>query len=1769
MKKKLFAVLLTVIMVISLLPAQAFAADENAETFRYCKDLGSVKVTISDPDGVLPEGTDAVVRALSGDELEAARNTIENDLGRKVGNIQAVDIKFYCGAEQIEPAGDISVVLESDLIKKAADPVIVHIHDEKGAPEIRTVKATKNAGKMTFKSGRFSVYAVVDTPVDTYNFYVDGALVRTQVVAAGDYLYAPDTPADSDGDKFTGWYIEGASDPIEFSGNGTYTVESVTGGATITVNAQFGDYVYLTFRDQDGNVFSRIGVPKGGTYSLSNLPSYTPKLATQNLAGWSTTEGKTELGTGDVAVDGTITANASTTYYPIIQTGHWIHFDANRSHVTGMETVNVSYTPPIFVRQGQAASSAPANPTAEIAAYTFEGWYTDPECTNRFTFGSTAVITENITLYANWNVGQAQFSVVIWQQQVTDNKTATGNNRHWDYYTSYTGHAAIGTTVTYGSTLRYSGSTVTIGNSGSRLDQLTYTGFTRDSYDSSITVAADGSATLNVYYRRNLMTIEFYVYRNNNTWNFSENAINNQGQFRTSAQVWRTLTGLYGQTFAQAAVGDTNAGNYVWPADYRWYTPDDGAYYQSILTAFTTNVTPLRFGCMGSNGSNTVYHVKQNADGTWPTQAQVQAQNSQYADQAKLNGWGSGFTVQDKFSNYHAVAYSMATYYQNTTGRTNTSAGTSISGGNNDWPLYIYHARNEYTIEFYNGTEKVDSATKLYEAPLSEYSSKTLEPTDDARYSFGGWSFTPDEHDANNAIDWTDLTMPAQTLRVYAIWVSIAYNVKLDLGYDSDGNALIDATPYHSQPGDSNYVEEADRTGSHVVMSTEQSRNFWPTYGATIDDNYMSAATRKGYALVGWYMADGTAWDFGNAVSKDLCDQGPFYDEEYKNNYYVLNLTAKWRLDANIYVDYVLGTGGEGTFEDDEKYVQFGSVGVLPGEPTNTNPKLKFAGWVDLLGNLHQPGDTFVIDSEKLLITGDDGKLYVLLTALWTGGVPMSTITYRANYEGSTAADVVDDNNGDNYQWNDVATLKGSDTFTRTGYTIIGWNTDAEKAASGIVQFEQGSDVYVSAMNTDIDEDTLVGNNDLYAVWATTVEITVTGSHVEETYTGSQITNSDYTVTAKVAGEIVALTALPSGITLTINGTAVSGGTLPTVSATGTNVGEYSTTLTVVGSSTATVNSDGTYTAAYVVVINGTTATLSDGKLTASDDSEAVELKINPATLNITVNGSSTEEVYNGSEQTYEGTVTATSSDTGFDASKFSYSGSKTVKGTDAGVYTTTLVEASCSYSDTNYTVTWTMGDPVKLTITPAPLTITVNGSSTEKVYNGSEQTYEGTVTPTSSGTGFDAGKFSYSGSKTAKGTNVGDYTTALVEASCSYDDTNYTVTWVIGDPIKLTITPAPLTITVNGSSTEKVYNGSEQTYEGTVTATSSDTGFDASKFSYSGSKTAKGTNVGDYTTALAAASCSYSDTNYTVTWTIGDPVKLTITKAKLTITAEDKEKRYDKDPSTDPELTAKVEGAAEGDTINYTLSREEGQDVGEYKITVTAGENPNYDVTVVPGTFTILPEDSVIYKFTEGDGQVWDKRSDADAKFTVVRDPFDEDAFKHFTGIQIDGKDVDKANYDAESGSVKLTLHNDYLKTLAYGDHSITAVFNDGKAEATFAVDAVYTVTGPDLEGETVVTKYHAGETVTLPEKTKAPEGKEFDGWTATDSEGNEVKIDKNNQFTMPEADVVYNAKFKDSDVPYTGDDSEARLYFCMLCISVAGLLMLADSKKGRKKEH
>ena len=85
-----------------------------------------------------------------------------------------------------------------------------------------------------------------------------------------------------------------------------------------------------------------------------------------------------------------------------------------------------------------------------------------------------------------------------------------------------------------------------------------------------------------------------------------------------------------------------------------------------------------------------------------------------------------------------------------------------------------------------------------------------------------------------------------------------------------------------------------------------------------------------------------------------------------------------------------------------------------------------------------------------------------------------------------------------------------------------------------------------------------------------------------------------------------------------------------------------------------------------------------------------------------------------------------------------------------------------------------------------------------------------------------------------------------------------------------------------------------------------------------------------------------------------------TIGKAAATITINDKNKIYG---AADPEFTADTVVPVENEVLNYTISREAGEDAGTYDIRVTLGENPNYDVEIVKAKLTINKAASAVTK--------------------------------------------------------------------------------------------------------------------------------------------------------------------------------------------------------------
>ena len=266
--------------------------------------------------------------------------------------------------------------------------------------------------------------------------------------------------------------------------------------------------------------------------------------------------------------------------------------------------------------------------------------------------------------------------------------------------------------------------------------------------------------------------------------------------------------------------------------------------------------------------------------------------------------------------------------------------------------------------------------------------------------------------------------------------------------------------------------------------------------------------------------------------------------------------------------------------------------------------------------------------------------------------------------------------------------------------------------------------------------------------------------------------------------------------------------------------------------------------------------------------------------------------------------------------------------------------------SEGKYTGTLTVEE--KLTITRRPVTVTAN--SYQKTFGEADPEFTAKVEGT---LGND--KVDYKLSR-EKGKDVGTYT---ITPTGDEKQGNYKVTY---KPGTLTIVAAQRTTELSVTS----YNGVYDAKKHTITVNGTVAG-DQVAYSYDGGKTWV-TDLKEYknvTKGSVAIQVKVTNTNYTPSETILNGT-VTITPFPLVVTAEDKSKVFgEKDPKLTATETSGVEGKEKPDNqkIERTMTREAGENVGNYKITAS-GETTqgNYKVTYKPGTLTITagsrPED-------------------------------------------------------------------------------------------------------------------------------------------------------------------------------------------------------------------
>lgn len=244
----------------------------------------------------------------------------------------------------------------------------------------------------------------------------------------------------------------------------------------------------------------------------------------------------------------------------------------------------------------------------------------------------------------------------------------------------------------------------------------------------TVTVDANGSTVLNVYFTRTVFTLEF------------RKAYSNNNDFGTIEARWgKNITSEYNAIVKKA-------GSSFWSRN----RDASGPYTNYIGVMPAEN--RIYYNKRQSGQSNTMYYYAENLKG-------------QYEEIFRISFGGSyNVTDEDRYA------------FEGYTCDLNASAknGDSCDGAK------FYYKRNTYALKFYSASnsepDKIE--TPLYQEPLGKYDypptgkPSTVEP--DA--VFVGWYLNPEC--TGERYDLSAHTMPANDIALYAKWVNGLYTVK-------------------------------------------------------------------------------------------------------------------------------------------------------------------------------------------------------------------------------------------------------------------------------------------------------------------------------------------------------------------------------------------------------------------------------------------------------------------------------------------------------------------------------------------------------------------------------------------------------------------------------------------------------------------------------------------------------------------------------------------------------------------------------------------------------------------------------------------------------------------------------------------------------------------------------------------------------------------------------------------------------------------------------
>ena len=1533
---------------------------------------GKVGVHASAAEGVLPKGARLIVEQVNRKAiLNAVENTV-SDNNKEMDSAVALDISIVDkDGNKIQPNGIVNITFVNTGV--SGDEVkIYHVEDDASA----VTEIANNTD--SFDASHFSIYVITgenQPPLTTFNFVVNDTVndtintISTQIVKSGDTLIAPTAP-DMIGQAFVGW-VDEAGNP--FTGFGKQS--EITETTTRTITARYEAALYVYFLNPDGSQIMR--TEKVGDHEKHDFTTVSYEVdSTHKLVGWA----YKASGTTNIADKISVPANqTSVNVYAIIKEGYWISFDSDGGSIVDSQ----------FVLNGDKLtineSTTPTKP-----GYTFDDWY---DGSSKVENGAT--VTNPMTLKAHWEAAQVNYTINYWQQKVTDDKNATDAQKAYEYVEAETKKATTGTRI-------------------SATNLKTYKGFKYNENNSSkdVEISGDGTTIINVYYDRELCTVNFYTYKRSGwSWDW---------------EITKTVTGLYGANLPEGA-WDTS--NNLWFTSY--YGGEASGSNAVLLTSFDFEtagyaknagnpkpsngvVTTCNFYA-GSGLNGTIKYYNEQADGTFKLVQTVRTN-------------GNSLTVHEKYEGYELYKYSTGSKAQETAqywkDRSSVKDSDEIYGD----IINIASKLKTYSLSYYNYNSVTKTEKNIkYTAPLKSYANYTpARPSGlPEYYVFGGWY---KDKACTTEFDFNTEKMPNANVQIYAKWtakkISLTYNLNnpegtVDKGttkvaagtiastvlpsasaiegytfagwYVADENGHLTTVPFNANDAilrDTNVIGKwlynGKLTVKYVADGVEAPKDN-NVYAGGAKATVANGVTKDGKKFLGWQL-DGKVYQpcQNFEVNKNLADD--------KN---VITLTAVFGdSETSAILTYHCGNGNG----EDQSVAILNNVEVTLESTSNLHYSAPgkdyyFAGWATSMGDARKGNAKYAVGDKVRVNADSSNDLY----ATW---VKKTVIEVTANSKTP--------------QYNgEVQKVEGFKVVT-AGYEVTGLTAVATGKDAGTYENKITGKATVTKGGVDVTNKVIV-NKINGTLTISKREVTLTSQTDSKPYDGTALTRPYVTITGGFVKDEV-----------------------KEVKATGsvTNVSEGGVTNTITYKTSDKFNPDN-----YKI-------TKDEGKLSITPVTDEVT---------VTIKGNSKTTPYNGEEQSVSGYTVESISNTLYSSTDFTLNGQATATGKDANTYPMNLDATQFVNNNTNFSnVKFEIAEDGQLVITPVTdkVTVTIKGHEDTATYDGNPHSVEGYEVTNISNKLYKENDIGFTGEAKAEGIEAATYQMNLTAQQFSNISQNFTNVEFVVEDGSLTINPKSITpdgpntpeekktgITVTAPEGSK-YDGEEHKNKPTVTDTKTDKVLvEGTDYELSYSKDV--INAGKVTVTVTGIG------NYTGEF----DVTYEITKRDVVLTSATDSKPYDGTALRNENVEVTGDGFAVGEGATFAVTGTI-TNVGTKANTFGYALNKNtlasnYNISTELGTLTITPK-SII-----PDGP---ETPDDEKTGITVENPGD---------VKYDGKDhAEKPVVKDEKTGVTLEEGKDY--EIVYPDDiknagEITAtVVGKGDYEGSFEIK--YNITKRDV---------------------------------------------------------------------------------------------------------